>query len=283
MQQPCGPIAPRGRCRHNDEVSAEQLIALEAALTQLSALYTAARIFAPLRHRAETVLLPQLLDLGSRLRQRLRVKQLAQEDVDRAAQEILSLNAAWRAELEEVRTSPVYHAAQTALAAGRQEDLARLLPQLLAAIEVVQPAGPLFFPVSPSSGVRRPGASPFLSPEQCADHIVETLATGVVAEETGSEWWERDWPCIVCTDDPQALDTPIALRLEQAGRGATVFAMNDEPTFRIFTRCLHAPMSAVLANQATDEWWQAYEDSYQVFRDALQEELARRGVQAGGE
>ena len=143
---------------------------------------------------------------------------------------------------KQVRASPVYHAAQAALAADRQEDLARLLPQILAAIEVVQPASTLFFPVSPSSGQRRPGASPFLSARQCADHIAEMLAAGVLAEETGSEWWERDWPCIVCADDPEALDTPIALRLERPDCGAAVFAMNDEPTFRIFTRRLRAPM-----------------------------------------
>jgi hypothetical protein len=263
-------------------VSAEQLIALEAALTELSTLYTAARSFAALRNRAETVLLPQLLDLGSKLRHRLRTAQLSQEDVDRAAREILSLRAAWHAELEGVRTSPEYHAAQAALAADRQEDLARLLPQVLAAIEVVQPASALFLPISPSSGRRRPGVSPFLSARQCADHIAEMLAAGVLAEETGSAWWERDWPCIVCADDPEALDTPIALRLERADCGAAVFAMNDEPTFRIFTRRLRAPMMVVLASQATDEWWQAYEDSYQAFRDALQRELAGRGVRVHG-
>jgi hypothetical protein len=263
-------------------VSAEQLIALEAALTELSTLYAAARIFAVLRGRAETVLLPQLLDLGSKLRRRLRAAQLSQEDVDRAAQEILSLRAAWRAELEAVRASPVYQAAQAALAADRQEDLARLLPQILAAIDVVQPASTLFFPVSPSSGQRRPGASPFLSARQCAEHIGEMLAAGLLAEETGSEWWERDWPCILCADDPEVLDTPIALRLERPDCGATVFAMNDEPTFRIFTRRLRAPMLVVLASQATDEWWQAYEDSYQAFRGALEQELAARGVRVYG-
>jgi hypothetical protein len=260
-------------------VSAEQLIALEAALTELSTLYTAARSFAALRRRADAVLLPQLLDLGSKLRQRLRTAQLSQDDIDQAAQEILALRGAWRAELEAVRTSPVYQAAQAALAADRQEDLAWLLPQVLAAIEVVPPARALFLPVSPSSGRRRPGVSPFLSAEQCADHIAQTLAVGVVPEEAGSEWWERDWPCIVCADDPEVLETPIALRLEGADCGAAVFAVNDEPTFRIFTRRLRAAMAVVLAGQVTDEWWQAYEDSYQAFRDALQRELAVRGVQ----
>jgi hypothetical protein len=262
-------------------VSAEQLIALEAALTELSALYTAARTFAALRDRAEAVLLPQLLDLGSKLRRRIRTAQLSQEDVDRAAQEILSLRAAWRAELDAVRASPVYRAAQAALAADRQEDLARLLPQTLAAVEVVPPARTLFLPVSPSSGRRRPGVSPFLSAGQCADHIAEMLAGGVVPEETGSEWWERDWPCIVCADDPEVLETPIALRLQGADCETAVFATNDQPTFRIFTRRLRAPMTVVLASQATDEWWQAYEDSYQAFRDALQGALAGRGVQVG--
>jgi hypothetical protein len=142
----------------------------------------------------------------------------------------------------------------------------------------VQRATTLFLPVSPSSGQRRPGTSPFLSAGQCAEHIAEMLATGLFAEESGSEWWERDWPCIVCADDPEVLDAPIALQLEHSDCDATVFAMNDEPTFRIFTRRLHAPMSVVLASEATDEWWQAYDDSYRAFRDALERELAARGV-----
>lgn len=247
-------------------------------MTELSTLYTAARNFAVLCATAESELLPQLLALGSTLRRRLRVAELSEGHVDEAARKILSLRASWRAHLEQVRALAVYQEAQHALASGRQADLERLLPQVFAGLEAVRPAPTVFFPVSPSSAQRRPGSSPFLSATECAQRIVQTLASGLQAEESGSEWWERDWPCIVCASDPGALDSPITLRLEGADVRATVFAAVDDPTFRIFTARLHAPMSVVLAADATDEWWQAYEDSYQAFRRALERELAAHAV-----
>lgn len=259
-------------------MTAEQLIALEAALTELSMLYGAARRFCTLHERAENELLPQLASLGSRLRGLLRTAHLSPPEIDAATIEILSLRSAWRAGLEQVHVSGTYRAAQTALAADQQEELARLLPQLFAGLKVVRPAPALYFPISPATGQRRPGGTPFLGAVECADRIMETLAGGIEAETAGSEWWESEWPCIVCADDAEALETPIALRLAASAVRAAVFSVADEPTLRLFTRCVQAPMSVVLAAEATDEWWLAYEDSYAAFREALQRELTGRGV-----
>ncbi len=258
-------------------MSAEQLIALEAALTELSVLYDTARLFNPLHDRAETELLPRLESLGSRLRALLRTAHLSQSEIDAAAHEILSLRAEWRTALEQVRASEMYRAARKALEANQQTDLARLLPRVFAGVEVVRPPT-LYFPISPATGQRRPGGSPFLGAADCAARIAQTLARGVEAEIVGSEWWERDWPCIICADDPEALETPIALRLMAADTQVSVFAFSDEPTLRLYTACVRAPMSVVLAADATDEWWLAYEESYAAFRDALKLELKARDV-----
>lgn len=271
-------IAPPAAERHNIDVPAEQMIALEAAITELSTLYAAARTFAPLRAQAESELLPQLLGLGRTLRHRLRAAELSQADVDAAARQILDLRETWRARLEQVRVSAVYQDAQRALANDRQSDLKRLVPLIFAGMAAVRPVPTLFFPVSPSSGQRRPGSSPFLSATECARRIAQTREAGIAAEESDGEWWDRDWPCIVCADDPGALDTPIALRVENTDVGAAVFAVSDDPMLRLFTLRLRAPMSVVLAADASDEWWQAYEDSYQAFRAALQSALAQVGI-----
>ena len=264
--------------RHNIAVSAEQLIALEAALTELSNLYGAASGFAVLRARAEHELLPELLSLGSTLRHRVRAAELSNREVDRAAQEILALRSRWQAHLQEVRASAVYQEGQRALASDRQADLERLLPQILAGVHAVQPVPTLFFPVSAASGRRRVGSSPFLSATECARRIERTLAAGLQPEESGEEWSERDWPCILCAEDPGALDTPIALQVEGTDVDAVVFAVAHDPMLRIYTPRLHAPMSVVLAADVGDEWWQAYEDSYQAFRTALQSALAVLGI-----
>ncbi|MFI5398594.1 MAG: hypothetical protein ACHQ9S_23950 [Candidatus Binatia bacterium] len=261
-------------------MSAEQLIALEAALTELSTLYTVARGFAALRLRAEEDLLPRLLELGSKLRGLLRAAQLSEDAIERAAQEIVRLRSSWHSELDQLHTSPVYQEARAAWDADRQEDLARLVPLIFAGVVIVRPAPALFFPVSASTGRRRPGSSPFLRAAECADRIVQLLSAGIEPEDLGAEWWERELRHVACAGDPAALDTPIALKLAAPNARITVFGSADEPMFRIFTSRLRAAMSVVLAAEAADEWWQAYEESYESFCEALRSELATRGVSA---
>jgi hypothetical protein len=258
-------------------MSAEQLIALEAALTELGALYAAAKTFTTLQPRAEAELLPRLITLGSSLRSRLRNAQLTQEEIDAVAHDIIALRSTWRVELEQLQASATYQQARAALAQDRQIELARLIPQVFAEVELVRQPPSLFFPVSPSAGRRRPGSSPFLGPVECADRIVQILAEGLTPEEGSEEWWERELPHLSCAGSMEALDTPIALRLAAADVRVAVFAASGAPSFRIFTLRLRAPLSVVLAAEATDEWWEAYDDSYRSFRTALQQELTARG------
>jgi hypothetical protein len=258
-------------------MSVEQLIALEAAQAELGTLYAVARSFRALQARAEADLLPRVAGLGSRLRGQLRKAQLTDDEVDAAAREVLSIRTTWQAALEQVRASADYQQALAALAADRQADLAELIPKVFADLRLVRPAPSLYFAVSPSSHRRRSGASPFLSAPECADRILGILEEGYQPEGGGTEWWDCELPSISCTDIAAAVDTPIALRLAAADVRVAVFAAGDEPTYRIFTSQLRAPMAIVLAAEATDEWWEAYEDSYRDFRDALQHELKTRG------
>jgi hypothetical protein len=271
------PLPLRSSARQNDDVSAEQIIALEAALTELSELYSIARGFTTLAGRAEAEFLPQINAIGARLRRCLRTGELADEAIDRTATAILGLATLWRAELEALRGSPEYQRAVRAAAGDCQAELAEVIPRVLAGLHVVQPAPSLYFPVSPSSGRRRPGGSPFLSPADCADKILQLLADGIAPDAEAAEWWERELPSIACADAPAGLETPIAVCLAAADARVTVFAEADMAMFRVFTARLRAPLSIVLACDATDEWWEAYQDSYHSFRDALQEQLAARG------
>src|SRR5437867_762363 len=78
-----GSIAPLSGGRQNAGVSAEQIIALEAALSDLSDLYAIARGFTMLQPRAEAELLPQISALGTRLRSLVRTRQLDDAAIDR--------------------------------------------------------------------------------------------------------------------------------------------------------------------------------------------------------
>jgi hypothetical protein len=263
-------------------VSAEQLIALEAAMAELGTLYAAARSFTALRPRAEAELLPRLLSLGSELRSRVRALRLTEPDLERAAQEIRSVRSAWRLELEQLRASSEYQRALAAYTADRQDELAHQIPRVLAGLSALRAASDLYFPVSPSTGRRRPGFSPFLSAGECADRILCTLREGIEPGEGVGEWWETDFPAIACAANPAALESPIALRLAAAEVRVAVFADLDDPGLKVFTPRLRAPMSIALASEATDEWWEAYDDTYATFRTALERELAARGHVVSG-
>jgi len=251
---------------------------LEAALGELGTLYTVARSFAALQARAEAELLPRTTALSRKLRTLLRTAQLTADEIDAAAQEILALRAQWLRELGQLRASAVYQKALAAMAHDEQTTLARLLPLIFAGLSLATPAPDLFFPVSASSSRRRPGSSPFVSAPDCASTIRRALDEGLVPDAAGAEWWERELPSLGCTATPAALDTPVSLRLAAADVAVAVFRVADDPSYRVFTPRLRAPFAVVLAIEATDEWWNAYADSYHVFRNALQQELAARGL-----
>ena len=263
--------------RQNVQVSAEQVIALQAALTDLSDLYSIARSFAALQARAEGDLLPRIHTLGARLRRLVRAGQLSDAAINQTATEVLGLAAHWRSELDGLRCSLEYQRAVRAVAADQQTELADVIPRVLAGLGVVRPAPSVYFPVSPSTGRRRPGSSPFLGAPECADKILQILGDGIVPDLHEAEWWERDLPSIACADTPAGLETPIALHLAAAEVRATVFMETDVATLRVFATRVRGPMSIVLASDATDEWWEAYQDSYRTFRDALQQQLTTRG------
>jgi hypothetical protein len=258
-------------------MSAEQLIGLEAALAELGTLYAVARSFRALQARAEAELLPHLTGLGRRLRGLLRQARLTDDEVDRAAREIVSVRTRWKAELDRVRASAVYQRTLAAFSADQQEALAELIPQIFAGMHRVRRVPSLYFPVSPSSGRRRPGTSPFLSTAECADRILRIVDGGYEADSGATEWWEREIPSIGCADNVAALETPVALCLAAADVRVVVFTSSDDASLRIFTPRLRAPLSIVLAAEATDEWWEAYQDSYREFRDALRRALVARG------
>ena len=245
---------------------------------ELGTLYAAARSFAPLRADAEAKLLPRLLELGSTLRGLVRSGRLSADEIDRASRQILELRTFWQTALGAVRSSGPYQEALQAWAADEQEALVCLIPRIFAGVHVLRPAPALFFPVSPSSGRRRPGNTPFLSAAECADRIAHFLAIGIEPDSGGSEWWERELSYIICADTLCALETPIALRWAVPHPSLALFTVADEPTCRMFTPRLRATMGVVLAADATDEWWQAYDESYATFREALRHELARRDL-----
>jgi hypothetical protein len=254
-------------------VSAEHLIALEAAVSELGDLYTTARGFVPLKDDAERALLPRVMELGRRLRHLLRGSRLTEGAVDEAAREIAELRAEWRARLDNLRASPLYRRAAETIAADRQQELPERLPQLLSGLRVVDPAPSLYFPVAVSSGRRRPQTSPFLSVRALTERTIAHLDQGLQPNTKGGDGWDSDLPSLPCAADPEALDSPVSLLLQAEDVRCSVFERTESFDLLLFTPHLKAPMSVVLAAEATDAWWDTHEESYTEFRDQLASEL----------
>lgn len=247
-------------------------------MAELGRLYTAARGFTPLAAAAESELLPRLTSLGARIRRWVRSRALDAAAIDAASLEVLGLRADWQERLEGLRTSIPYRAAQQAVAADRQDEVAVAIPRVLAGLCPVATLPALFVAISVSTGRRRPGASPFLSPGEAAERLLHLTREGIAASEGEGATWGRDFPSVVCAEDPEALATPVAVRLDPAAGGATVFAVEGSPTYRIFTSHPLVVDSVWLAAEADDAWWEVSEVSYAMFREALCGELTTREV-----
>lgn len=257
-------------------MSAEPLVALEGAIAELGDLLDLVRRFTPLQEEAERDFHPAIAELGRDLRRRMRRRELDDAAVEEATRRILGLQAGWSARLGDLRTSATCEQARAALDPPGQEGLDRLLPALFADLHPVRPPRDLFFPFQPSSGRRRPGTSPFLSPAECADRLAQLRQDGLPAP-AGTTWWERDFPCLEGALDGPATEAPIWLRVA-AEDLPPAFTIGHTPAARIYVRRLQAPLRIGLAEEVEDEWWQAYHGSFRTFAEALRKELKRLGL-----
>lgn len=259
-------------------MSAERMIALEHAIADLSRRYTAARLFQPLAAQAESELLPRINALGRELRSLRRRGAIGEADLQPVTTEILGLATDWESALQSLRGSSLYREARAAVASGDIHATHELLPRIFAEIEPVPRLPCLYLPFEPSSGRRRPGHSPFLSPAECAQRLHGLLANGVQAEVQGEDWWDRDFPYIACGITSTSLEQPIWLRADTRDRRLALFAVRGGSTHRLYAPRLEAPLQVGIDAAAGDEWWLAYDGSYADFRARLTAELRNRSV-----
>lgn len=261
-------------------MSAEQLIGFEAALHELGVLSEAARRFAPLHAAAEADLLPRLREIGALLRSALRRDQWDEALVDAVAREIVVLRDRWQAELEMVRAGAVYRQALAAWKTDRLDELADVVPVLMADARRVADPPVLFAGVPVTTGRRRPGADALAAADECANRIAEYGRDGIESGGGTGPWWDVELAGVYFVDDPDALETPVALRIDTAGCRVPVFTDGTESGFCVYARTLRVPFSVTLPATVEDEWWAVFEGAYDRFRAALVERLRARGIPA---
>jgi hypothetical protein len=259
-------------------VEAEHLVALEAALAELGALYTAARGFVVLEERAENELLPRLTSLSARLRALHRGGGIGPREIDDASREILDVRATWQAALEEIRESALFKDACRAFEHDHQDTLGQLIPKIFAGVKQTAAPDRARFGVSAEIRRRGPGLSPFLTAEACAEKLVKTVREGVVPMVHATDWWLTALPSIAFVAEAADLDTPFAVSLPGSAITAAVFESDVEVGYRIFMPRQRGDFVVEIAGAVDDEWWQAFEQPFEEFRAELQKLLAARGI-----
>lgn len=261
----------------------DYLIALDTAHAELGDLYVLARRFRVLRDDADRDLLTTITDLGLQLRKLCRHAELSEVAIAEHAGRVQSVRRTWLARIAEVKGSATYRAARAAYEADEQHELARLLPEVVAGIDIVDPVPDLYFGVRVSRPRRGPGSPPFVDSATCVERVLERMREGLrppVDDELG---FARLTP----GDDPESLDSPVSLRLAPSPAGPTLFRSTDDSDLHVYTPSLAGPFTPALCVEFEDPWWQTNDESYEEFRQRVTEGLRSRGcdvldVGAGG-
>lgn len=252
----------------------DYIMALDTAQAQLGDLFVLARRFRALRAEADAVFLPAVTRVGLRLRRLRRQDSLPDEAVADVAAEMHALRDAWQERIAALQATGLYSEARAACDANDQAALARLLPQVLAALETVPPPPVLHFAIRVSAVRRGPGSPPFIDSGTCIERIVERMAAGF--RPAGDD--ATGFPAISTSDDPDALDSPVSLAVTAAAMPATVFRSLDDEQLVLFTPHLAAAFVPALCHTTDDGWWLTNEESWAEFRDRVASGLAARGV-----
>lgn len=248
---------------------AEVLLGLQQAYADLCELYQAARVFTPLRARAEREFLPRLHALAAELRAASR-HQLEGAMVGHLANELHGFASLLQREVEHIRTTATYTAATVAYREENFPALETLLPRIFADLQPAPRPPQLLCPFDAARKHRRAGQPPFLSPEQCAQELATLVDRGISVEGEGGPWWYTDFPFVLCASEPAALSSPIWLAFAAQRLAAAVLADASNPSgWRVFTKTLVGPVAVGVAEETDDEWWVAQDPPFTEYRQRL--------------
>jgi len=256
-------------------MQADYLIALDHAQAELGDLYTLARRYRDLRDDADRELLAAITEVGIHLRRLRRHHDLVQDEIAATAKHMQGLAEHWRQRVDAIRTTPTYLDALAAYADNDQLALARLLPRVIAAFEVIPTPPRIYFGVRVSAPRRGPGSPHFIDSATCVDRIVERLRAGLrppAEEAVGS-----DFPHLTAATDPDELDSPVSLVLHEANAAIAVFRQLDDLQTVVFTPHLAAPFVPALSRDSSDGWWEASDEPYPQFRERVVQRLRDLG------
>ncbi len=251
----------------------DYLIALDTAHAELGDLYVLARRFRALRDDADRDLLAKITDLGLQLRKLCRHAELTEATIEEHARQVQSVRREWLDRIDAVKDSAPYRAASAAYEANAQQELARVLPAVVAGIEIVDPVPDLYFGVRVSRPRRGPGSPPFVDSATCVERVLERVRDGLQPPADD----ELGFAHLTPGEDPESLDSPVSLRLAPSASSPALFRSTDDFDLHVYTPSLAGPFTPALCLEFEDPWWRTNDESYEEFRQRVAEGLGERG------
>ena len=254
----------------------DYLIALDTAQAELGDLYTMARRYCALRPAAEQSLLPEITRIGLDLRRLRRRSNGRPAEIEPAASRLSALRAEWTNRIVEIRESAPFRRALAALAEADYPRLARLIPEILAGHEVIDPPPFLYFPVRVSIPRKGPGSPAFSTSATFAERLIERLRAGIAPGPP--DHWSDELRPIDAWLQVDEVDSPVTLRWTPQRDVAVVCRRADDEQILVFAARLEGPFRPTLRRTSSDDWWGANPEPYDVFRDRVAATLEARGV-----
>jgi hypothetical protein len=245
--------------------------------------YARARRYRAIAELCEERYLARVLTLGSDLRRELRVADAAGargssvEDAATAVAELRALVASCADAIATVHASDSYRAATRAWADQRWDDVASLAAGLFDGVEPCTAPPMLYHAIDVTP--RRRGGEHFLPAAAVAERIAALARAGVAAADPVPDLGCDDAiRAVFLEDDPDAAPSPIALEVDAATIGLPTFRLGGAGEVLVYAPSVRATTRVRCAADVTDEWWAVRPHAYTAYVDALEGELAARGM-----
>lgn len=257
-----------------DDDALEKIAELIAAVGRC---YQDARRYRSIAAASEDGTLEQALEIGAAVRRGARGGGLDAASASEACGRLRALLAECEAAVAGVRTSDAYHRAVRAWNEGRGSEVAALAPEIFTEVEPYPDCPSLYYPV-PVAGRRR-GGEHFVPPETCAATIADTARDGIGASRTPADLGADDTiRAVFLSDDPEALESPIALVIEPQNLGVPVCRVGAGGDVTVYVATLRVPFAVRCAPAVTDEWWAVRPDAYARYVSELRAALRASAI-----
>jgi hypothetical protein len=256
-------------------MSADALDEIATLIGEIGRCYQRGRRYRAIASTCEERYLARALEVGSIVRRARRLGDLAPQLVASLIATLRDLQAECERAIRGVRAGAPYRRALAAWEAGAFDEVAVLAQEVFAGVEPYGDCPALYHAVAIAG--RAGGPDRFITPHACADAVVALVRDGLVASEAPPDLGaDESIRAVTLDDDPERLESPIALVIDPAGLPVCRVAPSGDAL--IYAARLPVTPHVYIADGVSDEWWAVRPEAYADYARRLRVELTSRGV-----